>query len=236
MYNDDSKWLLSSESEEFTDDSKSDFSSSSEDDSSENEKINRKYEATLDFNLLQKLSAVHLNRTNTTSTSDWQVNRRSGAGKENGSDSDSQSDTVTHSITMGDSYKRLALRYHTKPSMIKKRNKISKPLKYMIGRELIIPVGKDYTPRDPQGAAVQESLFPALMKAFMMEAVNCEMNETPNYFEGKKHKNARQKMSIAGAAPSRPKQRKVAGSRMQKQFHNQTQIELGPIIHTARER
>jgi len=227
MYHDDSKWLLSSESEEFTDDSKSD-------ESSEYEKINRKYEATLDFNLLQKLSAVHLNRTNTTSTSDWQVNRRSGAGKENRSDSDSQSDTVTHSITMGDSYKRLALRYHTKPSMIKKRNKISKPLKYMIGRELIIPVGKDYTPRD-QGATVQESLFPALMKAFMMEAVNCEMNETPNYFEGKKHKTARQKMSIAGAAPSRPKQRKVAGSRMQKQFHNQTQIELGPIIHTARE-
>jgi len=229
MYHDDSKWLLSSESEEFTDDSKSD-------ESSEYEKINRKYEATLDFNLLQKLSAVHLNRTNTTSTSDWQVNRRSGAGKENRSDSDSQSDTVTHSITMGDSYKRLALRYHTKPSMIKKRNKISKPLKYMIGRELIIPVGKDYTPRDTQRATVQESLFPALMKAFMMEAVNCEMNETPNYFEGKKHKTARQKMSIAGAAPCRPKQRKVAGSRMQKQFHNQTQIELGPIIHTARER
>jgi len=234
MYNDDSKWLLSSESEEFTDDSKSDFSSSSEDDSSENEKINRKYEATLDFNLLQKLKAVHLNVTNASSSTSDQKVKSSGAG-EKGSDSDSQSDSVTHCITMGDTYKRLALRYHTKPCMIKKRNKISKPLKYMIGRELIIRVGKSYTPRDQQ-AAVQESLFPALMKAFMLKAEDSEVNETPSYFKGKKYEKARQKMCIAGAAPSRPVKRKVAGSRMQKQFHNQTQIELGPIIHTARDR
>merc|ERR1719193_2285254 len=166
------------------------------------------------------------------STSDQKV-KSSGAG-EKGSDSDSQSDSVTHCITMGDTYKRLALRYHTKPCMIKKRNKISKPLKYMIGRELIIRVGKSYTPRDQQ-AAVQESLFPALMKAFMLKAEDSEVNETPSYFKGKKYEKARQKMCIAGAAPSRPAKRKVAGSRMQKQFHNQTQIELGPIIHTARD-
>jgi LysM repeat protein len=229
MYHDDSKWLLSSESEEFSDDSKSD-------ESSENEKMNRKYEATLDFNLLQKLAAVHMSQTcSTSSTSDCQVNKRSCAGKEKRSDSDSQSDAVTHSITMGDSYKRLALRYHTKPSLIKKRNKISKPLKYMIGRELIIPVGKDYTPRDPQRVAAQESLFPALMKAFMLESENSEVNVTPSYVKEKKHKKAHQKMWVAGAAPSRPTQHKVFGFGRPKQYNKLEAIELGPIIPTARE-
>jgi len=233
MYHDESKWLLSSESEEFTDELKSDFSS--DDDSTENEKINRKYEATLDFNLLQKLRAVHLNVTNASSwTSDQQV-KKSGAG-EKGSDSDSQSDTVTHCVTMGDTYKRLALRYHTKPCKIKKRNKISKPLKYMIGRELMIPVGKSYTPQDPQQAAGQESLFPALMKAFLLKSEESEVSQTPSYFKGKKHEKARQKMCIAGAAPSTPvKSNVVATSRMRKEFHNQSQIELGPVNNTVRE-
>jgi len=231
MHHEDSKWLLSSESEEFSD------SSDLSDKSSDIEKLNRKYEATLDFNLLQKLSAVHMNRTSTRSlTCDWHSNRGSGAGKEKGPNSYSQPNTVTHIITMGDSYKRLALRYHTKPSMIKKRNKISKPLKYMIGRKLVVPIGKDYTPRVQQQAAVQEHFFPALMKAFMHDSKISEVNRTPSYGKRKKLevKKARQQLCIAGAPRNRPLQLKLAAFRRQKQFRDHSQIELGPIRQTAR--
>jgi len=81
--------------------------------------------------------------------------------------------TVKHKVTMGDSYKTLALRYHTKTGVIKKWNKIRKPLKYMIGRELSIPVGRSYVEKPAEDLDL-EVVFPHLMKAFLREAKDCE--------------------------------------------------------------
>lgn len=80
---------------------------------------------------------------------------------------------VKHKVTMGDQYKTLALRYHTKTGVIKKWNKISRPLKYMIGRELSIPVGLTYVEKPPEDLNV-EAVFPHLMKAFLRVAKDCE--------------------------------------------------------------
>jgi len=81
--------------------------------------------------------------------------------------------TVKHKVTMGDRYKTLALRYHTKIGVIKKWNKITRPLRYMIGRELSIPVGRSYVPQPPENIDI-EAVFPDLMKAFLYEAKGCE--------------------------------------------------------------
>jgi len=102
-------------------------------------------------------------------------------GRENGDEKtpggeDSDEDkviTVKHKVTMGDRYKTLALRYHTKIGAIKKWNKISRPLKYMIGRELSIPVGRSYVGMPPENVDI-EAVFPDLMKAFLYEAKGCE--------------------------------------------------------------
>jgi len=80
---------------------------------------------------------------------------------------------VKHKVTMGNTYKTLALRYHTKPNVIKKRNKVSRPLRYMIGRELSIPAGKSYV-REPANEVNKQVSFPKLMKAFFREAKECE--------------------------------------------------------------
>jgi len=81
--------------------------------------------------------------------------------------------TVKHKVTMGNTYKTLALRYHTKPNVIKKWNKVSRPLRYMIGRELSIPAGKSYVRRSAEEVNLQVS-FPKLMKAFFREAKDCD--------------------------------------------------------------
>jgi len=80
---------------------------------------------------------------------------------------------VKHKVTMGNTYKTLALRYHTKPNVIKKWNKVSRPLRYMIGRELSIPAGKSYV-REPANEVNKQVSFPKLMKAFFREAKDCE--------------------------------------------------------------
>jgi len=103
-------------------------------------------------------------------------------GRENGDektppgDEDSDEDnviTVKHKVTLGDRYKTLALRYHTKARVIKKWNKTSWPLKYMIGRELSIPVGRSYVGKPPENLGI-EAVFPDLVKAFLHEAKGCE--------------------------------------------------------------
>jgi len=81
--------------------------------------------------------------------------------------------TVKHKVTMGDRYKTLALRYHTRVGAIKKWNKISRPLRYMIGRELSIPVGRSYVGKPPENLDI-DAVFPDLMKAFLYEAKGCE--------------------------------------------------------------
>jgi len=88
-------------------------------------------------------------------------------------DSDQEVKIVKHKITMGNTYKILALRYHTRAKAIKKWNKISRPLRYMIGRELAIPVGKSYVEK-PLEDVNTEDVFPKLIKAFLREAKGCE--------------------------------------------------------------
>jgi len=81
--------------------------------------------------------------------------------------------TVKHKVVLGDRYRTLALRYHTKARVIKKWNKTSWPLKYMIGRELSIPVGRSYVGKPPENLGT-DAVFHDLMKAFLHEAKGCE--------------------------------------------------------------
>jgi len=221
----------------------------------ENEKIRRKYMESIDFNLLRKLSAAHRDSITTTSSSNSsQVRRGSSVGTEKNSDFEPY--TVTHKITMGDSYRRLALRYHSKPRLIKTCNKISKPLKYMIGRELVIPVGSDYIPKIPKKTDFQDQFLPGLMKTFMNEVTNNE-NRKPEswsadnnqYFMETFQKFSRakgwQKPGTNLSSRNRLIQFKVASSKSKRQAKciysrlpcdSQNVIELCPINHATRPR
>merc|ERR1719320_542868 len=92
---------------------------------------------------------------------------------EKGEPNDKLDKIVNHKVTMGDTYKLLAMRYHTKSGIIKKWNDIKRPLKYMIGRELRIPFGKSFIDKIPDDPGTETDL-PKLLKAFLREAKDCE--------------------------------------------------------------
>jgi len=80
---------------------------------------------------------------------------------------------VDHRVQREDTYRRLALRYHTTVKVIKKWNRIkSRSLDNMIGRVLEIPVGRTFVDfvRDPTNEKV---VLQQLVKAFMQQARGC---------------------------------------------------------------
>lgn len=90
---------------------------------------------------------------------------------------------VDHRVQREDTYRRLALRYHTTVGVIKKWNRIkTRSLDNMVGRVLEIPVGRTFVDfvRDPTNEKV---VLQQMTKAFMARARGCEYLRAQYYLQ-----------------------------------------------------